>query len=723
MGLRGYWGLVLFLMGADSAFGIGFRAEIGVPPEIEVPSRAGYSRAPAVFETFKLSIPKWEDVAGGKGVVTFEGASSFSAEGLPQLPVVVKKFALPVGNAPQVSLSDLVLERSEAVPQIEKVAEAYVWGPQELKFVTPARGRYYPGKFVESKVVGSEVWVSLYPVQFDRQTGELVSLRSASLALDFVTQRSVFLVPSQKGPEALIVTSRAMKDAAERLKQFHSDLYGVDSGILYVESLTNEPMVAESELPDGYKDKDTVVGITLYDAVKKTGYDYDLSRRLVHYMNRQMADGKALRYVTILGDATVVPPSYYFSIRSLFGPSFGVTDACYGATDACLAPKLAVGRLPFNGKSDLDNYLSKLETWLDSGDEPGPELALYGGKAFRGYQYVGELGALRLLSAETVNWNGVEKHFRTNGSFSKAQSLRLVGGDQRAKVAYYLDHGRGNEWYVEKEFVSAKEALDAQPAPGRINPFLVSISCTNGAYDRSLVDGSQFGPPSSGDESVGMAMLKSKAGVVGYLGAARPALGNPLYKLDPSGNLTLTGSTYGLQLMDTFLQRYHDQIEGRVGDLMLYSLQRYVAAAGNDMSDESHIWTVLNLVLLGDPLAPMLPRRHFGNSVEATKLATPFPRPAVGSAMPFFDLGTDALQKFSLVFAGGQDVKATLLKVDRMRDKETLVAEHQVSAAQSTWNWEVPAADATGVYLLKLENKKGVPLERQAWFGVSTPLF
>ncbi len=721
----GFWRqcTLLSLLGwASGAFALSFRAA-SLPNEFDLPTRGSTLQTPpAVTETLSFIAPDFRMGAGGAGHISFGEAEFFAAEGMPQLPVVVRKYALPPGMEPIVSLSKVSVERSEPVPQISLGEAPYTWGPQPMQFVAPARGRYYPGKFFESKVVGSELWVSFYPVQYDRESKELVTIRGCDFALDFVTKRHVFYVPSEKGPESLIVTTKALAEGAEKLKLFHRDSLGVDAEVLLVESLAKEAPVAETELPDGYKDKENTEGILPYDAATGAGYHYDLSRRLIGYLWKQFAAGKKLRYVTILGDATIVPPSYYFSIRGAFGPNWGVTDACYGADGKCLAPKVAVGRLPYTTNSEVDNHLTKIRTWLQSGEEPGPELALYGGKAFRGYAYIGELGALRVLSDKTLNWNGVEKYFRTNGSFTKAQTMRLVSGPQRAKVVYYLDHGRGNEWYVEREFVSSAEVKAAKPARDRINPFLVTIACTNGAFDRALVDGSAFGPSSSGDESVGMALLKSQAGAVGFLGSARPALGNPLYQLDPSGNLVLTGSTYGLQLMDTFLRSYHTETEGRAGDLVLKALQKYVAGAGNNLSDESHLWTVLNQELLGDPVVPMLPRRKFSRGGPGARLGTVFPRPAPPTGFPYFNLAEDVSPVFPLNLDAGEGVKATLFKVDRARDQEKVIATKTFGPGIATWKYEPDAETASGVYLLKLENTKGVPVERQAWFGASQPV-
>jgi len=710
--------LLFLLAWASGAWALSFRSA-SVPSNFEVPSRSSTLGPPAISETLSFRAPDWQLLADGKGQLAFPGGEVFAAEGLPQLPVIVKKYTLPPGAEPAVSLSGVTVERSDAVPQIAVGETPYTWGPQQMQFVRPARGRYYPGKFVEAQVVGGEVWVSLYPVQYDREAKELITLRGCELGIDFVTKPHVYLLPSEQGPESLIVTTNALAGAADKIRRFHSDVLGVDAKVLLVESLAKEAPVAEDELPTGFKDKENTEGIHPYDPATGSGYDYELSRRLIHYLWRQFAAGKRLRYVTILGDATIVPPSYYFSIRGTFGPNWGVTDACYGADGKCLAPKVAVGRLPYRTAAEVDNHLEKIQTWLHSGNEPGPELALYGGKAFRGYAYIGELGTLRVLSDKTLNWNGVEKHFRTNGTFSKAETLRLVSGPQRAKVVYYLDHGRGNEWYAEKQFVSAEEIRTASFTQGRVNPFLVTISCTNGAFDKDLVDGSAFGPPSSGNESVGQALLKSEAGAVGFLGSARPALGNPLYSLDASGNLSLTGSTYGLQLMDTFLRSYHDETEGRTGDFVLKALQKYVAGAGNNLSDESHLWTVLNQELLADPVVPMLPRRKFSNSSPAARMTTVFPRPAPPTGFPYFDLAEGVKAVFPLTIDGGASVKATLLKVDRMRDQEQVIATKTLPAGTSTWEYEADLDTASGVYLLKLENTTGVPVERQAWFGAS----
>ena len=228
----------------------------------------------------------------------------------------------------------------------------------------------------------------------------------------------------------------------------------------------------------------------------------------------------------------------------------------------------------------LQGYLGKMSRWLQMSKNAESELALYGGKAFRGYEFIGELGVLNVLSPDDVNWRGVQKYFRTKSNYNRSAMMDLVTGRQKSVFAYHLDHGHGNKWYVEDSFISAADVLLASDSGPEFNLVIASIACSDAAYDTALLKGplfqtspdeyALFGDQKNGDVSVGVALLQSKAGAVAYLGSARPALGQPEYNVDQSGNLHLTATTYAIQLLDTFFAKYHQTNGGTLGDAIVF---------------------------------------------------------------------------------------------------------------------------------------------------------
>ena len=166
----------------------------------------------------------------------------------------------------------------------------------------------------------------------------------------------------------------------------------------------SESPISEDDLPNGYKTKGAADdSVFPYNPKTGTGYNYELARKIAHYLQGKMGEESATKFVTLLGDGSVIPPSYYFAARSGFGQHFGVTDRCYAANTNCMNPKLAVGRLPFSALSDMENYLAKVRRWLSYAGTAPSELSLYGGKAIHSDVYVGELGTLRTINSETAD--------------------------------------------------------------------------------------------------------------------------------------------------------------------------------------------------------------------------------------------------------------------------------------------------------------------------------
>ena len=80
--------------------------------------------------------------------------------------------------------------------------------------------------------------------------------------------------------------------------------------------------------------------VTQFDAKTKSGYPYQLARKIIQYLHRRMLGESPTQYVTLLGDSTVVPPSYYFALAGGRDVQVGVTDQCYSSVSQCKEPKL-----------------------------------------------------------------------------------------------------------------------------------------------------------------------------------------------------------------------------------------------------------------------------------------------------------------------------------------------------------------------------------------------
>jgi len=215
-------------------------------------------------------------------------------------------------------------------------------------------------------------------------------------------------------------------------------------------------------------------------------------------------------------------------------------------------------------------------------------------------------------------------------------------------------------------------------------------------------------------------MMRSKAGAVAYLGSTRPATGQPVYDIDSHGNLELVGTNYGLELQDTFFQKYEAARGGALGDSLLAAQKAYAYDLGNDMTQSANQYAFFNQELLGDPTLPLPSRKVVAPNYgfpESTTVFPPQTGPVVPHGMPRFELPQHSPLK--LAFVAGTPLEATFFRMtdvffDPMQtriDQQRFEGGNQLS--------ETLTPDSAGIYFLRLENTTGVPMERQVWFQIA----
>jgi Peptidase family C25 len=702
-----------------------------VPQELQGSNPKLQLTKPAQVVPFSLGEVQFRELKNGGYELFVEESRPLVVSGQPKVPQILRVLKLEKGQEAQVRLSHVVLEETISSVPLAKAPQAFVWGHgDELNFRSPSLGRYFPGKLVQSYQHGGALYVSLFPLQVDLLTGKILKMTSANIEV-LVTSEGRFSAigvrTARVGPPAteasLIVVPSQLGKAAELLKSYHEQL-GVKTQVVTVEEIDKlQTPIAEEDLPNGYKQKEYRDDyVKPYQAVKKTGYHYELARKISQYLQSRMGEGSSLKYVTLLGNSDLVPPSYYFSYSSTIGKNFTPTDACYGAIKKCGEPKVAVGRLPFTQESEVKSYIDKVEVWRSFAANSSQELSLLGGKAFpRSNIYVGELGTLNAIQNNKLDWRGVKKKFKTQKNYSKAIMMDIVRGQAETPFSYHLDHGGGNRWFAETESISTKEVEEVSSDKPITPTLMVSISCTNAAFDESLTKESVLGEDSDGLTSVGTQLVRSRTGTVAYLGSARPAMGMPIYQIDEFGNLELTGSNYGLQILEGFFQKYGFARRGRLGDFSLKALQAFVFENGNDMKIDDNAWSYFITELLGDPVIPLPDRKGREDNFELGKSLLKLDN-STGFGFPVLHSKKTPVDSFPLSIA--QSVEASLYRVIKDEDSsrytgEELVTSQKINPDQNP-KFELGSQNklTSGDYFMRIENTVGVPRERQLYFSV-----
>ncbi len=697
-----------------------------IPVELDGVKVAKSLKNGSVLESFRSNQLQFKPIRDGKIDLQMVGARPLAFSGMPKVPQLLRVFNVDSTQEAEVYLENVVLEETTVSVPIAKSAEAYVWDlKKRLTFREETSERYFPGKLVQSHQSKGSLFVNLFPVQVDLLTGRVLKVTSADIKVEY-SKKTLSLAWSELfSSPSLIVTSAKLQSAAEVLKNYHEQKLGVKTSIITVEEIEkNTSPISEQDLPPGYKEPEERDNfIKPYDPAKGSGYNYELAKKIVNYLQKKMGDSSPLKYVTILGDAETVPPSYYFAYSTNLGRNFTPTDICYGATQHCLEPKIAVGRLPLKDENEVKSYIKKVEAWRAFSENNFGELTLLGGKAFPNSDvYVGELGVLNTIQDNKLDWLGVRKNFKTQKNYSKEKLMEVAKGQSSSPFAYHLDHGTGNQWFAENEYVSSKEIAAINNTSDSLHPtIMVSVSCTNGAFDEALTNESIYDDDSYGELSIGTQLIRSKAGVAAYLGSARPAIGMPVYQIDGSGNLELTGTNYGLQILDSFYQKYGLLRQGRLGDFSLKALQAFVFEYGNDIQKDQNSWSYFITELLGDPVIPLPNRLKGADSFQPGKSILKLDNSS-GFGFPVLHSKDFVQNNFPLSLV--QTVSATLMKVLKndfggYLGEDLITSQIVQPGKDSQFTWDSQKTKLTeGTYFLRLENIVGVPRERQIYFVV-----
>lgn len=668
------------------------------------------------IKSFKIEKVRFKRLQSGKLLPQLTNAKVLSPAGRPRIPMLSYVLQIPKKQKALLKLEKPKFDITEDKIELTKAEMPLVWSKKQLLLKEPKVGDYFPGKLFESHQINDKLYVSVYPMQVETRTGKVLSLVEGTWALKLEQAKEEKSISPVKS--ALIVTSEKLLPGAKAIQKFHKDKLSVDSDLITVETIAKETApIDEGELPDGYKTPED------FERVVK-GYDFVTAKKVISFLRKRSEQDASFKYVVLVGNSENVPPSYYFSEKNFLGQkTTGVTDQCYSAGKLCLDPRLAVGRLPFATNKQIENYLNKVERWLRNKSQAENELALYGGKAFPSSPfYIGELGTLVTVNREAADWKGTKKYFQTDGQFSQLELKKLISGDEKTSLVYYLDHGLGNRWYAGEDFVSSSDILNMESKEESLPPLVVSVSCINGAFDEELmVDDTISDREQWGSVSVGTALLRSSVGAIAYLGGARDGLGSPETEVDENGNVEVLGTTHGLQLFDGFVEKYREGNDKKVGDVLVETLNQYAKTQGNDMDEFSHRWTYWITEFMGDPLLPIkrVSRGETGYALARSQ----FVHFDNSSGFPQIELEEkkEMLNQFPVSKAEGP-VTAKVFELQKSNEEvvgEKLIKMVSLKAGGAdSISFDGQTELTSGKqYLIKLTNDEGSPRERHVVFS------
>lgn len=526
---------------------------------------------------------------GGWSTVLIAGCSVVGSPGEPQLPMKTITRDLPLGaEVLSVSVvSGAVRTLSERL-RVSPAPEPAFWplegavgkrmeDPSVYQCASP-----FPSTLLKH-YVGSDghvtrLTVQFSPVLFYPTEDRILVVTEAEIRVDY----SVGLdVGEQSGDQdscrCVIVAPDDMAESAAELASIHEDNEGIETDVVLLSWISSNYDEAEDSTYDGYAYGSTLLPIN---------YDYALAKKIVSFL-RDTDAHPSLEYVTILGSAANVPPSYYYhDADSGLGhdQDWMPSDFLYASPDYDLVPNFKVGRLPARDTEDADIILSKLRGFSQQADWSWfSNVMLAGSRPFRTPYYYGELMSVDMINQGYFDGMNITKAFGTDRRYSAPLVMEALSNGGYGFV-YNGGHGSGSAIYFDDGMIGSWNLL-ATTHSGWQLPIFVSMACICGQFD------------TTGSRSFGEAVLLAEAGGIAYFGGSRVNAGIASQGFQ-NGNLVVIKQEHMGGMTQQVFASYAAGASD-LGHLYTGAVSEFVAT--NDWEDHLVRRTLFEFVLLGDP--------------------------------------------------------------------------------------------------------------------------
>jgi hypothetical protein len=525
----------------------------------------------------------------------------------------------------------------------------------------------------------------------------------------FFTGMATDILAAEEKPTGknLIIFSESFRPAAEQFKSLHKKYESIDSVLISVEEIDQ---AENKSLPepdfDGWATRKPT-------KIKIKGYKYELALKIAAYLEKQ-GNTQSISSVLILGNAALVPPSYYFYAD--YTPPSGIdavdaytswipSDIFYSSPNLDLVMEWPVGRIPVDTNAEAVQVANKLEKWKNDWDKSWTDRYLYmGGNVTFDFRYLGEMYYLA-FQQNGVFGDKPKLYFESSGDFTREKALDMFANENSVMMWLY-SHGMGDGFYFPDEPLLAKDMLDLPYKKGL--PLILSPSCMDGGFDYHLIDV----PFDQSDElSIGEAIHKAPGAGIGYLGGARINLTGAEFSLGDQGKLNFGQSGYIPALLLEFLQAYQAGIT-RIGDAYMMAHNLFLEREG--IQNIGDLAMYVNYVLLADPVMslpapqPFTLKPYSGLTLEGS----------VGVSDDNVPLFTEGTKNIAFKAAIPKESRNISLRVVDALKLETVVDNINIST-----NEKYVFSPATpSLYLIQSTSDSGTLVWQYFWVGDSQPL-
>jgi len=409
-------------------------------------------------------------------------------------------------------------------------------------------------------------------------------------------------IPSQN----IIITPEFLIQQAEQLKEMHENLEGITTSIVTTEWIDLQYQEAENPPFAGYP---AASGNPVPDL-----YNFSLAKKIIAFLRDQDIHPD-LESITLLGDALLIPASYYFYINNYnFNSSWIPSDLFYISPDYDFYPEFEVGRIPVNDSTEAQRYFQKVAAWKSNlSPDWFHNVRIFAGDPYDDGMLQAEVGVLEMIHKGYLTGMNVEKNFHSRGR-DHADTLLARLADENTGIIYCSGHGSGYSFAnsVGTTTVSEIEGLPFNERP----PVVINSSCLNGGFDfeyMSLI---------SGETGFGEALIRSEGGAVAYFGSTRVGHARNFHTFLESGQMVMADAVH-LKRMTNYLIKAYAQGYNSFGGMRKKALEDYMALFSP--ADRLDSVTVMEFMLHGDPVFTMLSNPLGGSPAPMTITVSPEP--------------------------------------------------------------------------------------------------
>ncbi len=513
---------------------------------------SGVNSLQTLTKTVEISMNDVRYVSSPDGhYIVVKGLRLSGIPGSPMLPVKNLQFNLPkhakvisvsvdTGTPINYGFAKISPAKAPVLKNGYKIPDKYT--PPAVNKAVYNTNSFYPQKnmiySVDNAWNGTIVDAHLFPVKYNPVTEKVIIYPTIRVTVTYQVEK----VRASSAPidvPNIIITSPELKAQAQRLADFHNST-GVDSWVVTTDWIANNFQPAGNPPVNGYGNSTTdpysALGNWTFPLEKSMikGYNYTLARKIIAFLQNE-SNGNNVTYITIFGNARMVPPSYYYDdqlwyLIAYFGwydyyDAWIPTDAMYASpnynsTHFDYIPTFMVGRIPVNNIT-AKQVVDKIIYYAQHKTRGIQNVTLSGGQVFETPYFLGETGVTEPMNFGWLDGTNITEYFHTLRNFTYNNFVSMMNNSD---MILEVTHGSGFSFWHHNDEISAWDF----PMKGTYGslPVCISGSCLNGAWDEEMYPAYEMSWGINGGTSIAEQMLYSPKGIIAYFGADRIAYGS-----------------------------------------------------------------------------------------------------------------------------------------------------------------------------------------------------